>query len=209
MIVSKTTPFATITVTVCVSALFTVGCFSRTQVPEHRTGTSAPREAPKEVFDEASGTTLIIVRRPIVLARSRTDVAANVRDYITLVTVREDQSGKHATWLVAYRWSTLDARFDTARDVHSGRLLLLADGRSLALTPSERAPSFLQHGSRPFAPHFALDAWAYPMDLPTLRYLATARELSARLQDDALPLAYTMWEDGRAQLLGLLESFTP
>ena len=193
----------------CLALLLTVGgCAARTQELKHSADTSAP-QAPKEIFDEASGTTLIVVRRPLVLARARTDVAAHVRDYLTLVALREDQSGKHLTWLVAYRWSTLDKRFDSAPAGHSGRLLLNADARPIALTPVARAPTFLEHGTRPFAPHFALDAWAYATDAPTLRYLANVRELSARLQDDPLPLPYTLYEDGRPQLLGLLESFTP
>jgi hypothetical protein len=165
--------------------------------------------AAREIFDEHSGTTLLVVRRPIVLARSRSDAAANVRDYITLVVMREDRSGKYSTWLVAYRWSTLDTRFDTTPAVEPGRLLLIGDGRSITLSPVERAPTFLQQGNRPFAPHFARNTWAYAADLSTLRYLATARELSLRLQDDPLPLAYTIWEDGRAQLLGLIDNSGP
>ena len=72
---------------------------------------NGPGNAPKELLDEDSGTTLIVVRRPIVLARSRTDLAANVRDYVTLVVAQEDRSGKYSTWLIVHRWSTVDPRY--------------------------------------------------------------------------------------------------
>jgi hypothetical protein len=159
---------------------------------------------PKETFDESSGTTLIVVQHPIVLARSRTDVAANMRDYVTLVVAKEDRSGKYSTWLIAYRWSTVDARFDAMRVAESGTLLLVGDARSITLSPAKQPPAFLRRGDLLFAPHFALDTWAYPVDLPTLRYLAAARELSLRLQGDPLPVAYSIWEDGRSELLSLL-----
>jgi len=177
--------------------LLGMGCAS----PKHERALRAP----SEILDEQSATTLIIVRQPIVLARSRIDAAANVRDYLTLVVAREDRSGKYVDWLVVYRWSTLDSRFDSARVTDSGRLLLMGDGRSIALNPVERGPQFLARGDLLFAPRFALNVWAYAVDLPTLRYLASTRELSSRLQDDPLPQSYGIWDDGRPQLRGLLE----
>jgi hypothetical protein len=166
----------------------------------------APGNAPKEVLDENSGTTLIVVRRPIVLARSRTDVAANVRDYATLVVAQEDRSGKYSTWLIVHRWSTVDPRIDGARTLGSGNLLLIADGRTLALGPVEQPPAFANRGDLLYAPRTTLSSWAYKVDLPMLRYVAAAHDLSVRFADDSYPVAYSVWQDGRHDLQGLLDS---
>lgn len=166
----------------------------------------APANAPKELLDENSGTTLIVVRRPIVLARSRTDVAANVRDYATLVAAQEDRGGKFSTWLIVHRWSTVDARIDSAHRLDSGSLLLIADGRAMALAPVEQPPTFAERGDLLYAPHTRVTTWAYKVDLPLLRYVAAARDLSLRFVDDQYPVSYAMWDDGRQQLQGLLDS---
>ena len=165
---------------------------------------SSHASPPRQLFDERSGSTLLIVGRPIVLARSRSDVAANVHDYVTLIVAQEDISGKYASWLIAYRWSTVDPRFDPAHALASGRLALIADGRTISLTPSGEVPAFLQRRDLLPAPHHPINTWAYAMDVPTLRYLALTRDLALRWQDDALPLPYSVWEEGRPELLALM-----
>jgi len=166
---------------------------------------NGPGNAPKELLDEDSGTTLIVVRRPIVLARSRTDLAANVRDYVTLVVAQEDRSGKYSTWLIVHRWSTVDPRIDTARTLGSGSLLLIADGRTIALAPVQQPPAFASRGDLLYAPRTVVSSWAYQVDLPMLRYVVAARDLSLRFVDDAYPAAYGLWQDGRRELHGLLD----
>jgi hypothetical protein len=57
--------------------------------------TGLPAERPShEFFDERTGNTLLVVPKPLVFARERTDVAAHARDYATMVAVEIDQSGK-------------------------------------------------------------------------------------------------------------------
>jgi hypothetical protein len=165
-----------------------------------------PSKGPKELLDENSGSTLIVVRRPIVLARSRTDVAANVRDYVTLVVAQEDRAGKYSTWLIVHRWSTVDPRIDTARILGSGSLLLVADGRTVALAPVEQPPTFASRGDLLYAPHTSVDTWVYRADLPMLRYVAAAHDLALRFVDDAFPAGYGLWEDGRPELQELLDN---
>lgn len=159
---------------------------------------------PRETFDEGSGTRLIVVRHPIVMARSRSDVAAYAHDYVTLVAAQEDRSGKYSTWLLAYRWSTVDTRVDPAHALNSGQLLLIADARPIALSPAQRPPLFLQRGDLLFAPRFPVNTWAYQIDVSTLRYLAAAHDLSLRFPGDKLPQPYSIWEDARPEVLGLL-----
>lgn len=182
------------------------GCASAPRSSAPRAADGAAGNAPSELLDENSGETLIVVRRPIVLARSRTDVAANVRDYVTLVAAQEDRGGKYSTWLVAHNWSTVDPRIDATRSVGSARLLLIGDGRTITLTPAQPQPLFVRRGDLLFAPSTSVASWAYAVDLPTLRYLAAASDLSLRWNDDALPVPYTLWADGRPELLGLLDN---
>ena len=48
-----------------------------------------------EILDEQTGNTLLVVPKPLVFARERTDVAAHERDYATVVAVEIDQSGSY------------------------------------------------------------------------------------------------------------------
>jgi hypothetical protein len=67
---------------------------------------SGPRVHSQEIFDEQTGSTLLVVTQPLVFARTRSDVAAFGRDYATLVAVEVDISGKFADYLLLYRWNT-------------------------------------------------------------------------------------------------------
>ena len=162
-------------------------------------------QAPLQRFDERSGATWFVVRSPIVLARARTDVAANVRDYATLVALQEDHAGQYATWLVVHRWSTVDPRFTADRGVASGQLTLVADGRSIALAPAPAPPPILARADLLWVPRaHGVQSFIYPIDVATLRYLAATHEWSLHFDQDAWPDAYTLWQDGRAALQGLL-----
>ena len=79
-----------------------------------------PPAASREILDEQSGTTLTVVAAPLVFARERTDVAAHARDYATLVAVEIDNSGKYRTYLLLYRWSTVDRRMSAPPDPSAG-----------------------------------------------------------------------------------------
>ena len=80
-----------------------------------------PRDS-GEIFDEQSGNTLLVVPKPLVFARERTDVAAHERDYATLVAVEIDQSGKYNDYFLLYRWSTVDRRMSPPPDPQEGEL---------------------------------------------------------------------------------------
>ncbi len=160
---------------------------------------------PHEVLDEVSAATLIVVNRPIVFARARTDVAAHARDYVTLVGLQEDRSGEYSTWLIVHRWSTVDPRIADDRGVGAGELRIVADDRELVLRPQSPPPKVLERGDLLFAPKTArAQSAAYAVDVPTLRYLANSRSLALRFTEDALPLPYAIWADGRADLLAML-----
>jgi len=161
----------------------------------------------REELDEERGETLTIVTAPIVMARSRTDIAANVRDYVTLAAVQEDNSGRYATWLVAHQWSTVDSRLPGAGWRGDGRLVVIADARLLSLNPETPPPSLLQRRAWVYAPAVpSARSYAYAIDQDTLRYLAAARQIQVRFQGDPMPQNYLIWRDGRAALRTWLAS---
>lgn len=169
---------------------------------------SVDTQQPRQQFNEADGSSLTIVRAPLVFARARTDVAAHTHDYVTIVAVQEDRSGQRRNWLVAYRWSTVDPRISAASSAPVV-LRLIADDRTFDLMPDDEPPSEWLHRSDLFAPHPATPVVAFAVDTGALRYSASARQLSLRIENDALPVPYSLWEDGRPALQAWLSVCAP
>jgi hypothetical protein len=160
-----------------------------------------PPRASHEIFDEQSGNTILVVPKPLVFARERMDVAAHARDYATLVAVEIDQSGKYSEYLLLYRWSTVDRRMSPPPDPEAGELKILADGRVIDLTPLERVPIGLSRRRELHLPeHGDVVTHAYPIDVSTLRFISTSRELAVRMPQEPLDTPFTIWEDGRSAL---------
>jgi hypothetical protein len=158
------------------------------------------------VFDERSGNTLSVVSRPLVFARSRTDVAAYARDYATLVAVEVDRSGNAERFLLLYRWSTVDPRMTPLPDPAAGALVLSGAGRVLKLTPLADMPVGLQHRQDLHLPaHGDVVSHAYRVDADVLRFIADGRaELTLELPQESYLEPFAMWEDGRPALLDFL-----
>lgn len=173
--------------------------------------TALPAPAPSQFLDERTGITLSVVDAPLVLARERRDIAANARDYLTLVAAERDMMGKRQLILLVHRWSTIDTRVGASDDDESMRLTLLADGRDIHLTPvADKLPVEFTQNERLLRP--AVDnvvTLAYQTDIATLRYVVSSRQLSASFEAPRATLPYTMWRDGRESLRLLLDSVAP
>jgi hypothetical protein len=160
---------------------------------------AGPREfAPREIFDEHSGNTVSVVARPLIFARSRSDVAAYARDYATLVAVEVDHSGSTEHYLLVHRWSTVDARMAPPPPADAGRLQLIGEGRVLTLTPLPELPVGLEH--RPdlhLPPHGEVVSYAYRVDAEMLRFIVKASRMTLELPQETYTAAFTVWEDGR------------
>lgn len=162
-------------------------------------GTHAPLT--REILDEHSGNTLIVVSAPLEFARSRVDVAAHARDYATLVAVEIDNAGNYRDYLLLYRWSTVDRRMSPPPDPDQGELHLLADGREIELSPLADMPVSLAKGQELYVPrHGDLVAHAYAVDGATLRYLAASRRLTLRMPQERLDTPFEVFRDGRKAL---------
>ena len=163
---------------------------------------SLPPPAPTTFLDEDTGVTLTVVAKPLVLARDRRDIAANARDYITLVAVERNQAGRRNLVLLAYRWSTIDRRVNPQADADSRGLVLVADGRDIRLQAvSDLLPTELRPRAQLLQPDVTdVAAVAYRMDEPTLRYLADSQRISGFYADARGALPFALWADGRKAL---------
>jgi hypothetical protein len=184
-----------------VALLALTALVSCTTQPPHR-----PPSKSMEIFDEQSGSTLLVVSKPLVLARDRSDVAAHCRDYATLVAVEDDQSGKYTQYLLLYRWSTVDRRMSPPPGPDEGELKIFADGRTIDLKPLERPPTSLAQGHALHVPqHGDIVYRAYRVDSAVLHYIAESRELAVRMPQESLDTPFIVWEDGRGALAQFLE----
>jgi hypothetical protein len=162
---------------------------------------SHPPAPAQEIFDEQSGNTLLVVAKPLVFARGRTDVAAYARDYATLVAVEVDQSGNYSQFLLLYRWSTVDRRMSSPPDPQAGELRILAEGRVIDLMPLEQIPVSLSRRRELHVPdHGDIVAHAYAIDPAMLGFIATSRDLAVQMPQERLDAPFTVWEDGREAL---------
>lgn len=166
------------------------------------------RHAPtREILDEQTGNTLFIAAKPLVFARERTDVAAHARDYVTLMAVAVNETGKYSEYLLFYRWSTVDRRMLPPPEPNAGELRILADERTIDLQPLESIPTDLVSRAELRAPnHGDVITRAYKVDLPTLRFVAASRALALRLPRETLDTPFGLWRDGRPDLTRFVEA---
>ena len=184
----------------CATAML-IACVSHPETPDQPKGKS---EQPKEYLDQQSGVTVTAMEKPLLFARDRSERAANLRDYVTLTAASVNRQGKRDCLLIAYIWSTLDARYEPTRPV-AETLELVADDRRIRLDASGGTPEsfgIIRNVGAP--PGRTVKPLVYPTDLDTLRYIAAARnlEIRAKVSDDTV--SYMLWDDQRKALDGLV-----
>jgi len=162
---------------------------------------SAPvADQPAEYLDEQTGATVTAVAMPLVFARDRSERAANLRDYVTLVAASVNRGGKIDYVLIAYIWSTLDPRYEPAK-ADADALVLVADDRRIRLTANGRSPADLGIARAVDAPQGQQVApLVFPTDLGTLRFIAAARSLQVQTRLAELAVSYDLWDDQRPAL---------
>jgi hypothetical protein len=170
-----------------------------------------PAPSPVEYLDERTGVTLVVADAPLVLARERRDLAANARDYLTLVGVIRDESGRLLPILLIHRWSTIDARVTPDAAATPASLVIVADGRDIRLEPLEPPPRELAaRDPRLWWPEDARAVTlAYRADAAVLRYIAESARVSAFFDAPGGDLPYSVWRDGRAALARLADAVGP
>lgn len=159
---------------------------------------------PTEYLDEQTGATVTVANRALVFARERNERAANLRDYVNLTAASVNRGGKIEYVLIAYVWSTLDARF--ADPIPTEVPVLLADDRRITLNANGKQPSDLGIGQVVQAPAgHETKSLVFPIDLPTLRFVAAARSLAIQFVAAEDSINYELWDDQRASLRRFVE----
>jgi len=165
------------------------GCASTPAVPQ-----------PQEYLDEQTGATVTVVDSPLVFARERTELAAHLRDYVTLSAASVNRGGKIQYVLIAYVWSTIDARYAPASAL-ADSLLLMADDRRIKLSANGKTPAELGIARAVQAPAGQdVKPLVFPTDLDTLRFVAAARSLAAQATLGEDTVSYELWDDQRRAL---------
>src|SRR5207302_839141 len=153
---------------------------------------------PREYLDEETAATVTVVAEPLVFALPRPELAANVRDYVTLAAAAVDRNGKVSYVLIAYFWSTVDPRLRTDALPSPEPLVLQADDRRIALALLGHSAHEAGIGVPVHAPPGAVvPPNVYGTDLGTLRFIEEARSLTLTADSDGTPLSYQLWEDHR------------
>ena len=167
---------------------------------------SGAAEPPRQYTDENTAATITVVDEPWVFARSRRDLAANARDYVTLAAASVDRTGRIEYVIVAYVWSTIDERLDPERRRDTSTLVIAADDRRIVLTAPVASPDEVGIADPVLPPPGPQRApQVYRIDLATLRYLAAARRVSLLLGADAVAPTYDIWDDGRPALRSFVD----
>jgi hypothetical protein len=191
--------------TLALGALFALaaGCASA-PAPEESSLGGEPEvpalNAPREYLDEQTGATVTTVDKALIFARDRSERAANLRDYVTVVPASVNRGGKRAYVLIAYIWSTLDPRFEPATP-SADALVLVADDRRIRLNANGESPADLGIARPVLAPPGqVVKPLVFPTDLDTLRFIAAARSLDVQTTLADVVVNYQLWEDQRSKL---------
>ncbi|MGH8133017.1 MAG: hypothetical protein ACRETG_04820 [Steroidobacteraceae bacterium] len=157
--------------------------------------------APQEYLDQETAATITVVGEPLVFAITRTDVAANARDYATLAAAAVDRSGKVTYVVIAYFWSTVDPRARLEPLPSPDPLVLQADDRRIELHLRGHSAYDAGIGVPVHAPPGPpVTPNVYGTDLATVRFIGEARQLALIIDTDASSLSYGLWEDRRGAL---------
>jgi hypothetical protein len=161
--------------------------------------------SPRQIFDERTARTVLVVAAPLVFARDRADVAAHAHDFVTVVAVEIDESGEYDQYFMVYRWTTVDRRMLPAPDLRSGAIRVVADGRVIDMTPQGTLPLSLDRSRELLVPnHGDVVVNAYKVNPELLRYIARSRSMTVRMPDEPLTSPFRLWLDGRGALVEFL-----
>jgi hypothetical protein len=161
----------------------------------------AANKQPQEYLDEDTAATVTVVGEPLVFAYARPELAANERDYVTLAAAAVNRNNKVSYVLIAYFWSTVDPRLRREALPSPDPLVLQADDRRIELHLQGHSAHEAGIGVPVHAPSGAnATPNVYRTELPTVRFIGEARQLTIVVDSDPAPITYELWEDRRVAL---------
>jgi hypothetical protein len=155
---------------------------------------------PLEYLDPVTAAMVSSVTAPMVFARNEQDVAANSRQYATVVGASVNRSGHYDYVLLMYIWSTVDARLGTGAHIGDA-MILLADDRAIRVPRDGRSLQEVGIAKPLDAPlHTKGHPRIYRVDRETLQFISTARHVRLQLEGDQDARPFELWKDGRREL---------
>lgn len=155
---------------------------------------SGPVSQQREYLDAKTVATVTVGEPVLVFARARPELAANARDYLTLVPLDVNRAGVHRQYFFGYSWSTVDKRFAAGEQLSPPQIDLIADGRRIALTPHPGPLAELGLGELPVSPPSrSATLLVAPASREQQQFVADAAELRAVLQRDGASERFDLW----------------
>lgn len=154
--------------------------------------TAVNTAATREYLDSMTAATITMSTTPWIFARERPEVAANLRDYLTLYWAEVNRSGERRTYLVAHAWSTVSE--GSGLPANGAKLDITADDRVFSMQSMTAEPRSFGIGDPIVSARGRNErVWYYPIPPDAVTYLTTARTLSATLQGDDFSARYQVW----------------
>jgi hypothetical protein len=151
-----------------------------------------------EYLDEQTAATVTTALEPLVFARERSDLAVNARDYVSLVPIEVNRSGVRRYYWFGYLWSTIDRRNGETPLAQGDQLVLLADGRPIALPAAASSMRELGIARPPLKrPGRAAVALLLQADPDSVTFAGHAAELSLTLIRNGQNQDFELWRDER------------
>jgi hypothetical protein len=173
-----------------------LACLGLATAPKY--GAWARDSAVREYLDQSTAVTIVVVSKPFVFARERSDLAVNARDYLSLTPLQVNRSGDRHLYWFGFRWSTIGSRNREPPVKDGVEYVLLADGRPIALRPVGRSLREVGIGELPLrSPSRHATPVLFAADAEILNYAAAATEVSVHLIYEDQNEAFELWRDAR------------
>ena len=155
-----------------------------------------------EYLDPHTAVSIRAVAAPFIYARDAPELAANVRDYLSIGAVEVNNMGARKHYLAAVQWSTIGRRqVDGPPAPPPERIELTLAGRTRELPLASHEPRSLGIGAPLFRPPsgYVGESW-YAVTPAELRAFVAAPPDSIDLTVDSVRANYLLWRRADAAL---------
>jgi hypothetical protein len=174
----------------CALAGLSAGCVTKSAISQ-------------EYLDPQTAVTIRAVATPMIYAHEVPQLAANVRDYLSVGAVEVNNMGKRQHYLAVVSWSTVDRkRASIAPPPLPEQLRMSLDGKPREWQPASHEPRSLGVGEPLFRPTggYLGETW-YVVTVAELRAFAAAPPDAVEVADEpANIITYSVWKNAGAEL---------
>ncbi|MET0985461.1 MAG: hypothetical protein ABW034_08650 [Steroidobacteraceae bacterium] len=163
---------------------------------------ATPTSTPREYLDQQTAATIKVVADPLVFAQ---DPSSGGRDFLNVYALDVNRMGQHQQYLAVLQWWPEQGA--AAAAANPAMLQLETPGQTHSLSAATQSARELGIAERidPTAPREG--AWFYfPVSKEVLAQVSQASSMRATLVLGERRVAYTLWQDNRAELTELAEA---